>query len=106
MSKKIAHNLRKLILESVMVYNPDIVITESTIGKYSIFTDSKFAHLLLYQLNCPVIVVRDSTMPLVSFVTHLMMKITGNIRSCSSSAFNEKQGKIDFKNRLLRIKAQ
>jgi hypothetical protein len=60
-----------------MIYNLDIVITESTIGKYSIFTDSKFAHLLFYQLNCPVIVVRDSTMPLVSFVTHLMLKITG-----------------------------
>jgi len=69
----------KLILESIMIYNPDIVITESTIGKYSIFTDSKFAHLLLYQLNCPVIVVRDSTMPLVSFVTHLMLKITGKL---------------------------
>ena len=61
-----------------MIYNPDIAITESTIGKYSIFTDSKFAHLLLYQLNCPGIVVRDSTMPLlVSFVTHLMLKMTG-----------------------------
>ncbi len=69
----------KLILESIMKYNPDIVITESTIGKYDIFTDSKFAHLLLYQLNCPVMVVRDSTMPLVSFVTHLMLKITGKL---------------------------
>ena len=69
----------KLILESVMIHNPDILITESTIGKYSLFTDSKFAHLLLYQLHCPVIVVRDSTMPLVSFMTHLMLKITGNI---------------------------
>ena len=69
----------KLILESVMIYNPDILITESTIGKYSLFTDSKFAHLLLYQLHCPVIVVRDSTMPLVSFVRHLMLKITGNL---------------------------
>jgi basic amino acid/polyamine antiporter, APA family len=69
----------KLILELIMIHNPDIVITESTIGKYSIFTDSKFAHLLLYQLNCPVIVVRDSTMPLVSFVTHLMLKITGKL---------------------------
>jgi Ca2+/Na+ antiporter len=69
----------KLILESVMIHNPDILITESTIGKYSLFSDSKFAHLLLYQLHCPVIVVRDSTMPLVSFVTHLMLKITGNI---------------------------
>jgi APA family basic amino acid/polyamine antiporter len=69
----------KLILESIMKYNPDIVITESTIGKHDIFTDSKFAHLLLYQLNCPVMVVRDSTMPLVSFVTHLMLKITGKL---------------------------
>jgi len=69
----------KLILESIMIHNPDILITESTIGKYSLFTDSKFAHLLLYQLHCPVILVRDSTMPLVSFVTHLMLKITGNI---------------------------
>ncbi len=69
----------KLILESIMKYNPDIVITESTIGKYDIFTDSKFAHLLLYQLNCPVMVVRDSTMPLVSFVTHLMLKVTGKL---------------------------
>ena len=69
----------KLILESVMIHNPDILITESTIGKYSLFTNSKFAHLLLYQLHCPVIVVRDSTMQLVSFVTHLMLKITGNI---------------------------
>ncbi len=69
----------KRILESIMKYNPDIVITESTIGKYDIFTDSKFAHLLLYQLNCPVMVVRDSTMPLVSFVTHLMLKVTGKL---------------------------
>jgi APA family basic amino acid/polyamine antiporter len=69
----------KLILESIMKYNPDIVITESTIGKHDIFTDSKFTHLLLYQLNCPVMVVRDSTMPLVSFVTHLMLKITGKL---------------------------
>ncbi len=69
----------KLILESIMKYNPDVVITESTIGKHDIFTDSKFAHLLLYQLNCPVMVVRDSTMPLVSFVTHLMLKVTGKL---------------------------
>ena len=48
-------------------------------GKYTLVTNSKFAHLLLYQLNCPVIVVRDSTMPLVSFVTHLMLKITGKL---------------------------
>jgi basic amino acid/polyamine antiporter, APA family len=68
----------KLILEWIMRYNPDIVITESTIGKYNLFTNSKFASLLLSQLNYPIIIVRDSTMPLVSLVTHLMLKITGN----------------------------
>ena len=77
MSKKTDVQFGKLILKSIIVYNPDIVITESTIGKYSLFTDSSFAHLLTVQLNCPVIIVKDSTMPLVSFVTHLMMKITG-----------------------------
>ena len=69
----------KLILESVMIHNPDILITESTIGKYTLVTNSKFALLLLYQEYCPVIVVRDSTMPLVSFVTHLTLKVMGNL---------------------------
>ncbi len=69
----------KLILESIIMYNPDIVITESTIGKYNLFTNSKFANLLMYQLNCPIIIVRDYTIPLVSIVTHIMMKITGNL---------------------------
>ena len=30
----------KLILESVMIHNPDILITESTIGKYTLVTNS------------------------------------------------------------------
>ena len=62
-----------------MIHNPDILITESTIGKYTLVTNSKFALLLLYQEYCPVIVVRDSTMPLVSFVTHLTLKVMGNL---------------------------
>jgi basic amino acid/polyamine antiporter, APA family len=62
-----------------MIHNPDLLITESTIGKYTLVTNSKFAHLLLYKLHCPVIVVRDSTMPLVSFMTHLMLKVMGNL---------------------------
>jgi len=69
----------KLILESIMMYNPDIVITESNIGKYNLFTNTKFASLLLSQLNYPIIIVRDYTIPLVNIVTHIMMKITGNL---------------------------
>src|SRR5215211_5678757 len=69
----------KLILESIMRYNPDIIITESYIGKYNLFTSTKFAHLLLSQLNYPIIIVRDYAIPFVSIVTHIMMKITGNL---------------------------
>jgi prepilin signal peptidase PulO-like enzyme (type II secretory pathway) len=69
----------KLIIESILRYNPDIIISESYIGKYNLFTNTKFAHLLLSQLNYPIIIVRDSSLPLVSIVTHIIMKITGNL---------------------------
>ena len=69
----------KLILESIMMYNPDIVITESYIGKYNLFTSTKFAHLLLSQLNYPIIIVRDYAIPFVNIVTHSMNRITGNL---------------------------
>jgi basic amino acid/polyamine antiporter, APA family len=69
----------KLIIESILKYNPDIIISESYIGKYNLFTNIKFAHLLLSQLNYPIIIVRDYTLPLVSIVTHVIMKITGNL---------------------------
>src|SRR5215208_1709145 len=69
----------KLIIESILRYNPDIIISESYIGKYNLFTNTKFSHLLLSQLNYPIIIVRDYTLPLVSIVTHIIMKITGNL---------------------------
>src|SRR5215212_872638 len=69
----------KLIIESILKHNPDIIISESYIGKYNLFTNTKFSHLLLSQLNYPIIIVRDYTLPLVSIVTHIIMKITGNL---------------------------
>ncbi|MGE0243477.1 MAG: amino acid permease [Nitrososphaeraceae archaeon] len=69
----------KLILESIMRYNPDIVITESYIGKYNLLTSIKFANLLLSQLNYPIIIVRDYSIPFVNIVTHIMNRITGNL---------------------------
>jgi hypothetical protein len=56
----------KLILKSIMMYNPDVVITESYIGKYNLFTSTKFASLLLSQLNNPIIIVRDYAIPFVN----------------------------------------
>ena len=37
----------KLLLNSVLVYNPDLIITESSLGKYSLLSKSKFANLLI-----------------------------------------------------------
>jgi hypothetical protein len=69
----------KLILESIMRYNPDIVITESFIGKYNLLTSTKFANLLLSQLNYPIIIVRDYSIPFVNIVTNIMHRLTGNL---------------------------
>ena len=71
----------KLILKSIVAYNPDIVITESTIGKYSLFTNSTFANLLMYRLNCPIIIVKEFSLPLVNTVTHFLKKIMVHLGS-------------------------
>jgi len=69
----------KLILKSIVVYNPDIVIMESTIGKYNLFEKSSFANLLMYRLNCPIIIVKDFSFPLVNIVKRILLKITGHL---------------------------
>ncbi|MER5175633.1 MAG: amino acid permease [Candidatus Nitrosocosmicus sp.] len=71
----------KLILKSIVAYNPDIVITESTIGKYSLFTNSTFANLLMYRLNCPIIIVKEFSLPLVNTVTHFLKKLMVHLGS-------------------------
>ena len=53
----------KLLLNSVLVYNPDLIITESSLGKYSLLSKSKFANLLIYQVRCPVIIVKVIAFP-------------------------------------------
>jgi hypothetical protein len=69
----------KLILKSIVEFNPDIVITESTIGKKSLLAKSSFADLLMYRLNCPIIVVKDFSIPFVNVITRTLMKIKGNL---------------------------
>jgi hypothetical protein len=69
----------KLILKSIVDYNPDIVITEATIGKYNLLTKSEFANLLMYRLNCPIIIVKDFSIPIVNLLTRILMKIKGNL---------------------------
>jgi hypothetical protein len=69
----------KMILKSIVTYNPDIVIMESTIGKYNLFEKSSFANLLMYRLNCPIIIVKDFSFPFVNIVKHILLKITGHL---------------------------
>ncbi|MBA3749481.1 MAG: amino acid permease [Nitrosopumilus sp.] len=69
----------KLILKSIVSYNPDIVITESTLGKYSLLTKSSFANLLMYRLNCPIIIVKDVSFPLVNVVLRVLKQFTGHL---------------------------
>ncbi len=67
----------KLILKSIVEHNPDLVITESTIGKYNLFTNSSFANLLIYRLNCPIIIVKDFSLPFVNILTRILKRIMG-----------------------------
>jgi basic amino acid/polyamine antiporter, APA family len=69
----------KLILKSVVTYNPDIVITESTIGKNSLLTNSSFANLLMYRINCPILIVKDFSFPLVNILSRIIKQIMGHL---------------------------
>ncbi len=69
----------KLILKSIVAYSPDIIITESTLGKYGLLTKSSFANLLMYRLNCPIIIVKDVSFPLVSIAMRIINQITGRL---------------------------
>ncbi|MGN6822549.1 MAG: amino acid permease [Candidatus Nitrosocosmicus sp.] len=69
----------KLILKSIVSHNPDIVITESTIGKNSLLTSSNFANLLMYRLNCPIIIVKDVSFPFVNVISGMMKRIMGHM---------------------------
>ena len=77
--EKDAMQFGKLLLKSVLVYNPDLIITESKLGKYSLLSKSKFANLLIYQVRCPVIIVKDVAFPLIHFSMRIIKQITGRL---------------------------
>jgi APA family basic amino acid/polyamine antiporter len=51
-----------LILSAVNASQPDLVVTGAAIGKYSFFTNSHLLSLL-DQLNCPIVIAREFTIP-------------------------------------------
>ena len=56
-----------------------MVITESNIGNHSLLTKSGFANLLMYRLNCPIIIVKDISFPLVSIASRIIKQVTGHL---------------------------
>ncbi|MFL6411395.1 MAG: hypothetical protein ACJ71K_09155, partial [Nitrososphaeraceae archaeon] len=63
-----------LILSAVNSSQPDIVIAGATIGKFSFFNNLHFL-VLLDQLNCPIVIARDFTIPGMHRVKMWLMKI-------------------------------
>jgi APA family basic amino acid/polyamine antiporter len=63
-----------LILSAVNSSQPDLVIAGATIGKFSFFNNLHFL-ALLDQLNCPIVIARDFTIPGVHRVKYWLMKI-------------------------------
>jgi hypothetical protein len=63
-----------LILSAVNSSQPDLVITGATIGKFSFFTNLHFL-ALLDQLNCPIVIAKDFTIPGVHRVKSWLMNI-------------------------------
>ena len=63
-----------LILSAVNASRPDIIVTGATIGKFSFFNNLHFL-ALLDQLNCPIIIARDFTIPGVNLAKSWLMKV-------------------------------
>jgi hypothetical protein len=63
-----------LILSAVNSSQPDLVIAGATIGKFSFFNNLHFL-ALLDQLNCPIVIAKDFTIPGVHRVKSWLMKI-------------------------------
>jgi hypothetical protein len=51
-----------LILSAVNASQPDLVVTGATTGKFSFFNNSHLLSLL-DQLNCPIVIAREFTIP-------------------------------------------
>jgi APA family basic amino acid/polyamine antiporter len=77
LSEEIEKNSEKaadLILSAVNALQPDVVITGATMGKFNFFNDIHFL-ALVDQLNCPIVIAREFTIPGVHRAKSWLMKI-------------------------------
>jgi len=75
-SKRNAEESARLISGTINASQPDIVVTGASIGKFSVFDSQQYVHLI-ERLNCPVIIMRNFTIPGVSKVRTAFMRLVG-----------------------------
>jgi amino acid transporter len=66
--------LADAVLSGVNSFQPDVVILGSTIGGVSIFNNPDFL-AMLEQINCPVIIARDFTIPGMHWAKSVVMRM-------------------------------
>jgi basic amino acid/polyamine antiporter, APA family len=75
-SKKNAEESARLILGTINASQPDIVVTGASIGKFSVFDSQQYIQLI-ERLNCPVIIMKNFTIPGVSKIRAAFMRLVG-----------------------------
>jgi APA family basic amino acid/polyamine antiporter len=67
--------LTMLIQSTINASQPDLIIVGATIARYSFFSDPHLMHLI-ENLECPVIVVKDYSIPVIGRVKLLLNRFT------------------------------
>ena len=62
------------MLSAVNSFQPDVVILGSTVGGVSVFNNPDFL-AMLEQINCPVIIARDFTIPGMHWAKSVVMRM-------------------------------
>ena len=75
-SERDAEQSSRLILGAINALQPDIVVTGASIKKFSIFDNQQYVQLI-ERLNCPVIIMRDFTIPGINKVKTALMRFVG-----------------------------
>ncbi len=77
-SKRNAEESARLISGVINASQPDIVVTGASIGKFSVFDSQQYVHLI-ERLNCPVIIMKNFTIPGVSKVRAAFMRLVSKL---------------------------
>jgi basic amino acid/polyamine antiporter, APA family len=75
-SEKDAQQSARLILGAINALQPDIVVTGASIKKFSIFDNQQYVQLV-ERLNCPVIIMRNFSIPGINKIKSALERFIG-----------------------------